>query len=180
MPSAKKWFFFSKNTLVLMLSDEGGWTRPGVLVILLGYLFLIEFMAEMIKSNVWIYYLLSVDHLLFNTFSFLLQKIWRNVFFFLMFVHELCYFCFFSLGVLLRILETHTVVTVDVSLHAGDRQNVPKQPGFRWLCHQEGKHLRRVLLPQTCMRSWVTAAREWNLIWHTHMMHYIYLYIIYI
>lgn len=42
----------------------------------------------------------------------------------------------------------------------GDRQNVPKLPGFRWLYHQEGKHLQLLPPLQTCMRSWATVACE--------------------
>lgn len=43
---------------------------------------------------------------------------------------------------------------------------MPKLPGFRWLYHQEGKHLQRVLPLLTCMKSWATAACESTLTLH--------------
>lgn len=46
----------------------------------------------------------------------------------------------------------------------GDRQSVPKLPGFRWLYHLEGKRLHLVLPLQlpllTSMKNWVTPACE--------------------
>lgn len=45
-------------------------------------------------------------------------------------------------------------------LLTGGRQSVPKLPGFRWLYHQEAKHLQRALPLPTCTKSWATVACE--------------------
>lgn len=63
--------------------------------------------------------------------------------------------CLFACG-----LKTHILVTVNVNICTGDRQSVPKLPGFRWLYHQGGKQLRWVLPVLTSMKSWATAACE--------------------
>lgn len=50
-----------------------------------------------------------------------------------------------------------------LTLCAGDKQSVPKLPGFRWLYHREGKQLRQLLPLLTSMKSWATAACESSL-----------------
>lgn len=59
-----------------------------------------------------------------------------------------------------RALKTHLVDCYMFPPSTGDRQSVPKRPGFRWLYLREGKHLQLELPLLTCTRSWATAACE--------------------